>query len=252
MGKNKFNKVKYTFICVLISIFILIFVHIIYSIPSPCEFLVSKWNAGDLISYIGTMFLGIIAIVQTLSANNLSKKLLDIEMSRKKHEQEPFFLVTNCSVKKFNSYFTMTTECKPNYTIEIENIHANQIVYLITFEIVNTSDNVEIIRFKECYSTDNDNKKEIKWKNNGKPSSMRHIVLLSKQNGRIHFICNQEMYKSLENRTFKMEFYINNKVYDTYLETFTCYILKIKEDCISHHCQDYIINETSDKNNEIL
>lgn len=143
----------------------------------------------------------------------------------------------------------MTTECELYYTIEIENIHANQIVYLITFEIVNTSDNVEIIRFKECYSTDNDNKKEIKWTNKGKPSS---IVLLSKQNGRIHFICNQEMYNSLENRTFKMEFYINNKVYDTYLETFTCNIFKIKEDYISHHCQDYTINETSDKNNEIL
>ena len=61
------EKNKLLLICILGSILALIIVHFLYSIPAPFDFLESKWDAGDLITYLGTVFLGIVAIVDRKS-----------------------------------------------------------------------------------------------------------------------------------------------------------------------------------------
>lgn len=62
------------------------FVHLILKIPAPSPFFVREWNAGDLITYIagfeafiGTVFLGVVAVRQNDKANNLSERVLKIE-----------------------------------------------------------------------------------------------------------------------------------------------------------------------------
>ena len=82
------KKNKLVVLCILVSIGTLFLVHIAYSIQAPFKFLESKWEAGDLISYIGTVALGIVAISQSAR---------DFELSEKLAEKQPFFIVTNYS-----------------------------------------------------------------------------------------------------------------------------------------------------------
>ena len=98
------KKNKLVILCILVSIGTLFLVHIAYSIQAPFKFLESKWEAGDLISYIGTVALGIVAISQSAR---------DFELSEKLAEKQPFFIVTNYSASKVESIV--------DYFLEIEN-----------------------------------------------------------------------------------------------------------------------------------
>lgn len=46
------------------SIIFAIVIHLCFSIPAPCQWLVAKWDAGDLLSYASTVALGLLAIWQ--------------------------------------------------------------------------------------------------------------------------------------------------------------------------------------------
>ncbi len=83
--------------------FPLIFVHIAYRIPAISPWFASTWNSGELITYIagfeafiGTVFLGAVAIHQNDKSNDINARLLKIENDRISIEQQPQIL--------FNSY----------------------------------------------------------------------------------------------------------------------------------------------------
>lgn len=61
------------------SILFLVLVQVVYTIEAPCKWLEAKWNAGDIISFAGTIVLGFVAIKQTQHANRISYKLLELE-----------------------------------------------------------------------------------------------------------------------------------------------------------------------------
>lgn len=46
------------------SIIFAAIVHILFAIPAPCEFLVHKWDAGDILTYISTVALALLAFWQ--------------------------------------------------------------------------------------------------------------------------------------------------------------------------------------------
>lgn len=84
---------KKTAICIIaaIIIFPIIAIHILFKLHSHCYWLEAEWEAGeilgyfgDVLSFIGTVVLGYVAISQTETANKLSAELLKIEMSRQK------------------------------------------------------------------------------------------------------------------------------------------------------------------------
>ncbi len=49
---------------IICSIVFAIVVHILYSIPAPTECLVHKWEAGDILTYVSTVALGLLAVWQ--------------------------------------------------------------------------------------------------------------------------------------------------------------------------------------------
>ena len=65
-----------------ITILFLIVVQILFSIPAPCKWLDAVWEAGDFISFAGTIVLGLVSVYQTKKANDISIKLLEIEEER--------------------------------------------------------------------------------------------------------------------------------------------------------------------------
>ena len=41
-----------------------VLIHILYAIPAPCDFLENKWGAGDILTYVSTVALGLLAVWQ--------------------------------------------------------------------------------------------------------------------------------------------------------------------------------------------
>lgn len=82
-SKPPFNDER---IWIILVILFLLVTQILFTIPAPCRWLKAVWEAGDLLSFIGTITLGFISIKQTQLANlsakeaNLtSRKLIDLQ-----------------------------------------------------------------------------------------------------------------------------------------------------------------------------
>lgn len=68
------------------SVFALI-IHILYSIPAPCNFLVHEWEAGDVLTYVSTIALGLLAIWQNQKFKEESDKSQE-DMERQNSEAQ--------------------------------------------------------------------------------------------------------------------------------------------------------------------
>ena len=85
------NNKKFTLIILLGMIFFpIFFCHIIFKIPSPFNLLNHEFESGDLLGYfgnilsfIGTVFLGYVAICQTERANSISNELAELEWKKR-------------------------------------------------------------------------------------------------------------------------------------------------------------------------
>lgn len=49
---------------IILSILFALIIHVLFSIAAPCDFLVGKWGAGDILTYVSTIALGILALWQ--------------------------------------------------------------------------------------------------------------------------------------------------------------------------------------------
>lgn len=85
------TKHKKTTIVLLMLIIILpiVIIHILFKWKSNCYWIEAEWNAGDVLGYfgdvlsfVGTVVLGYIAVKQTERANKLNKELLLIEKNK--------------------------------------------------------------------------------------------------------------------------------------------------------------------------
>jgi len=47
-----------------ISIIFAVVVHAVFSVPAPSAWLVAKWSPGDILTYVGTVSLGLLAVWQ--------------------------------------------------------------------------------------------------------------------------------------------------------------------------------------------
>lgn len=72
--------------CILAPILV---IHFLFKVHSNCYWIEAEWKAGDIlgyfgdvISFVGTIILGYIAIAQTEKSNQMNKELLEIEKNR--------------------------------------------------------------------------------------------------------------------------------------------------------------------------
>lgn len=61
-----------------ISFIFAVSVHAVFSVPAPSAWLVAKWSPGDILTYVGTVSLGLLAVWQ----NNRFKEENDISQQR--------------------------------------------------------------------------------------------------------------------------------------------------------------------------
>lgn len=87
---NKHKKLSVLLIVAVIFIPILI-IHILFKIKTNCYLITAEWKAGDVLTYfgdvlsfVGTVTLGYVAICQTEKANSISEKLMEIDLVKMK------------------------------------------------------------------------------------------------------------------------------------------------------------------------
>ena len=81
--KNQLTKLWFW---VVVTAIFLIIVQVLFRIEAPCKWLDAVWEAGDLISLVGTLVLGYVAVLQTQRANDMaddanttSRKLIELQ-----------------------------------------------------------------------------------------------------------------------------------------------------------------------------
>lgn len=87
----KNNKMKTVLIIVSIIFAPIFMIHILFKFDFGINFFVPKWEAGDVLGYfgdvlsfLGTIVLGYVAIIQTEKANAISEKLMEMDQVKSK------------------------------------------------------------------------------------------------------------------------------------------------------------------------
>lgn len=85
---NKHKKLSVLLIVLVIFAPILI-IHILFKIKTNCYFITAEWDSGDVLGYfgnvlsfIGTVFLGYVAVCQSQKANQLSNEIVKLEWGK--------------------------------------------------------------------------------------------------------------------------------------------------------------------------
>lgn len=208
---------------IIIVIFVLLVVQICFTVKAPYKWMESVWEPGDLIALVGTLTLGYISMRQTAKANDMSKKLMDIEIQRYKMEIRPFVMVTNWEVFPINHSDIVAASPKELYikigSCDLNNEKETAIGLVLTFQ--NTTAAPLLLSFKSAKDQNNSFSKGIANKNNEK------LFLRPDQEKKITFCMTQNEIKSLSH-TIRWEFILENRFADRYQESFDTLVLNIE------------------------
>lgn len=107
---NKDNKYFKNYL--LFMIFILACIHIMYKIPAPIPFLAHVWEAGDVITFIGTVVLGYITYKQNMNANETNRAILSQQKKEFEINNAPrlFCYLENFKNSPTSNYMTLVVE----------------------------------------------------------------------------------------------------------------------------------------------
>ncbi len=223
-----YNKWWIWFICCVIF---LLTIQCLFSIKAPCEFLEASWSAGDFITFVGTMVLGYVAVKQTQKANEMSKKLMDIENNRYKLEIRPFVMVTDYAAHELNNWrilqepdklYVQIGECNKEISLGIGLTLQNTTASYITAEF---------------YHGETEG---IIWLNSVGNQPNRKLRLAAGEKSEIVFYASSEYIKGLKGKTTTVEFILENRFAERYKESFQMIVATLSDECIHKEGQRYI------------
>lgn len=225
------------------SVVFLLIVQILYSTPAPFKWLIAVWNAGDLISFVGTMVLGYVAISQTEWANKISERLLDLENNKYKLDIRPFVLLTDWKAYELNQEQLLIDSNK--LYVQIEK-HTNTTPLLgLGLNLTNTTNSYLTLEYLQAYS------QRVSWTNSTTNQPNKKLYLSPGESKEIVFYASQEYMMSLISEFIKIEFITENRFAEKYQESFDLIILKLSKECIhkegewycTANAQNYQINK---------
>lgn len=206
------------------SVIFLIAVQVLFCIPAPCKWLEATWEAGDLISFVGTIVLGFVAISQTQKANKMTERLMDIENNRYMLEVRPFFMVTDWKSYELDSDKLIFNPDK--LYIQIGPHNDGELALGIGLQLQNTTDSYISVEYSKGYSD------TITWSKSAINQPNRKLRLLAGDSKEIVFYANPDYIKSLRGDFITVEFILENRFAQRYQESFRLIILALSNTCI--------------------
>ena len=136
---------------ILCSLLPLIIVHILFKWNSGIAFLVAEWSAGELLGYIGTLLsfwgtiiLGWLALQASNKANELSRRVIELEQDHYRLEMRPFVLVSNWKAYEVDSRELVNA---PNKKFIQIGSHKGEKVLGLSIELTNTTESVITVQY---------------------------------------------------------------------------------------------------------
>ena len=207
------------------SVVFLIVIQVLFSIPAPCKWLEAVWEAGDLISFVGTIVLGYVAVSQTQRANKMSERLMDIENNRYMLEVRPFFMVIDWKAYELNSDRLLFNPDK--LYIQIGTHNDGESALGIGLQLQNTTDSYISVEYSSGHSD------KVTWSNVVTNQPNRKLRLLAGGSKEIVFYANPDYMKSLIGEFITVEFILENRFAQRYKESF-CMIITALSNKVIH------------------
>lgn len=244
------NSHKILTVC--IALFLLIvqpfLVHLFLKIPAPSPFFVHEWNAGDLLTYIagfeaflGTVFLGIVAVRQNDKANELNEQMLCNEQKRDLFARRPFIMISDIRMEECNiddvfencnnycihndfSPQVFTDSCALCYSVNYINATTSHIDFkVLSLSVVDFTSNT--IYKKYTVGAMN----EISSQHRLSPSETHVLKYVVSHNDAIAY----------DSKWLRIELALRNTVGESYQENIELYVLGTNPDDFSFHNVEY-------------
>lgn len=94
-------------------------IHILYAIPAPCEFFVHKWEAGDILTYVSTIALSLLAVWQNQKFKEENDKAQEI-MERQNSDAQARLERINIEANELNVISRLADQ-ENQYLTKLEN-----------------------------------------------------------------------------------------------------------------------------------
>lgn len=233
---------------VIATIIFLLVVQVVYTIPAPCKWLDAVWGAGDFISLVGTLVLGFISMKQTKianqmaeKANEMSRRLMNIEDERYKLERRPFVMVTDWEAYIL-PFYQITANPDQLYIVigDLEKVDKCSNLWCLSLNFQNTTESFITVEYKggECSS--------FKLGKGTFNQNNRKLRLAAGKQEKIVFYATEVVMCDLVGKSVKWEFYLENRFSERYLETFNMIVLQLCQKKDLHNNQLYCDVNISD------
>ena len=214
----------------------LVFVQILYTIPAPSEWLEAKFDAGDLISFVGTIVLGIVAIIQTKEANEqakvaneMSNRLMQLEENRYKLETRPFIILKDWDAFFENFYNIINCHEKLYVQSTHFELTKGKNAFCVALELLNTTQAYVTVQIKDVRYID-ENRKVLDVHSYANTNNM-NLRLNPGEFGTMVFWGEREkMIAALRYGKIRVNFYLENRFGERYQESFDAIVI-VKESC---------------------
>lgn len=228
--KNIFSDWRCWAVCMLVF---LIFTQLVFAVPAPCSWLEAVWEAGDLLTFIGTVFLGAITIWQTQKANITSQQLFELENFRLNIELQPFVFLSDWHIVQVP--VDIFYDKPQKLYIKVGNYDESEVVIGVSFTFSNTSNGLLTLKFKEAYSINNHFQNLV----TNTPASK--LVIPIGKTGEIIFCASKDWWMQLSGQRITWKFILENRFAERYQEQFdtVCIFNNLDSDEADNYCRIY-------------
>lgn len=207
----------------------MIIVHCLFKWHSGNDFLTAEWTAGELLEYIGTMIsflgtivLGVLALQASQIANDLSKKVIDMEQDKYKLELRPFVLVSNWEAYE-------VAQNKIMYNPERKYIqigsYDDKAALCLSLELTNTTQSCISVAYSQG-KADDINKS---WGNAAINQGNLKMILAPGQKDEFVFYASLDFMKNQFGNRVTVELFLENRFSQRYKETFVIIITALSD-----------------------
>lgn len=200
------------------TVIFLVAIQVLFTIPAPCKWLDAVWEAGDLISLVGTLILGYIAVKQTgeaneraEDANKISQRLMDLEFERYKLESRPFVMVADWKAETLQVHQIYNPE---KLYIQIDTYNDQEPILGFSLFLQNTTNAPLSVEFNEGHIGEH----KFMYSVTNQPKHKLMIQPLGTQE--IVFYASECSILKFKGKSINMSFILENRFAERYQESF--------------------------------
>jgi len=219
--RREFKKYR---IWLLVFTTLLLITHILFKTPAPFPWLEHVWDAGDFLSFIGTMVLGYVAFTQANDANKINNRLLKIEETQYKLELLPFIMVSDYSAYIRNTSNIINNPDK-TYIMVGKPDNDNDDVLCLEFSLLNTTNSYVTVKYSNAELSGS----LINWVHSVINQKDDIIRLQPGVNKPLVLYAPPTEFKKLISEKITLRFILENRFGERYAEYFNIIILALRE-----------------------